>query len=229
LHGQVVQQLGQMIVSGEAGVDHTLVPDEIGKRFDVSRTVVRESLRVLEAKGLVNARPNVGTRVRPVGDWSLLDPDVVDWRASGPRGEEQQRELDELRWGIEPLAARLAAERGREEAREQLSGVVRLMGCAVDQDDASAFAGSDAEFHSLLAQASGNQVLGYLFGIVSTSLHASGAQFTGCGIPGGPSLAHHVRIAKAVASGDGAAAEGAMRELLTSRRTAVCLPDPRGR
>lgn len=62
LHGQLVQQLGQMIVSGDLGADRPLVPEEIGQRFEVSRTVVRESLRVLEAKGLVSARPNVGTR-----------------------------------------------------------------------------------------------------------------------------------------------------------------------
>ncbi|CAM5383101.1 Vitamin B12 import ATP-binding protein BtuD [Streptomyces alboniger] len=60
------------------------VPEEIGQRFEVSRTVVRESLRVLEAKGLVSARPNVGTRVRPVSDWNLLDPDIIEWRAFGP-------------------------------------------------------------------------------------------------------------------------------------------------
>lgn len=83
LHGQLVQQLGQMIVSGDLGADRPLVPEEIGQRFEVSRTVVRESLRVLEAKGLVSARPNVGTRVRPVSDWNLLDPDIIEWRAFG--------------------------------------------------------------------------------------------------------------------------------------------------
>ncbi len=216
-----------MIASGEVDADHQLVPEEIGERFEVSRTVVRESFRVLEAKGLVAARPNVGTRVRPVRDWSLLDPDVVEWRALGPQCGDQQRELDELRWGIEPLAARLAAERGRKEVRKHLGAVVEMMGRAVDQNDSSAFAGSDTEFHSLLVQASGNQVLEYLFGAVSASLRASGLHFAGCGILGGRSLAHHVRIGEAVASGDGGAAEAAMRELLTSHHEAARLPVPR--
>ena len=228
LHGQVVQQLGQMIVSGEVDADRPLVPEEIGEQFEVSRTVVRESFRVLEAKGLVAARPNVGTRVRPVRDWSLLDPDVVEWRAFGPQREDQQRELDELRWGIEPLAARLVAERGQEEVREHLGDVAGMMGCAMDQDDSSAFADADTEFHSLLVRASGNQLLEYLFGVVAASLRTSGSQFTGCGILGGPSLAHHVRIVEAVASGDGGAAEAAMRELLISHREAARLPVPRG-
>lgn len=101
LHGQLVQQLGQMIVSGDLGADRPLVPEEIGQRFEVSRTVVRESLRVLEAKGLVSARPNVGTRVRPVSDWNLLDPDIIEWRAFGPQRDDQRRELSELRWTID--------------------------------------------------------------------------------------------------------------------------------
>ena len=120
LHGQLVQQLGQMIVSGDLGADRPLVPEEIGQRFEVSRTVVRESLRVLEAKGLVSARPNVGTRVRPVSDWNLLDPDIIEWRAFGPQRDDQRRELCELRWTIEPLAARLAAGHGREDVQQRL-------------------------------------------------------------------------------------------------------------
>src|SRR5579859_5651448 len=109
LHGQLVQQLGQMIVAGELGADRPLVPEEIGHRFEVSRTVVRESLRVLEAKGLVSARPNVGTRIRPVHEWNLLDPDVIEWRALGPFRADQAREPSELRQAFEPLAAHLVA------------------------------------------------------------------------------------------------------------------------
>src|SRR3954465_7261863 len=119
LHGQLVQQLGQMIVSGDLGADRPLVPEEIGQRFEVSRTVVRESLRVLEAKGLVSARPNVGTRIRPVHEWNLLDPDVIEWRgpaphafngrAPGPSRAAQARDLAERRQAFEPLAAHLVA------------------------------------------------------------------------------------------------------------------------
>lgn len=133
LHGQLVQQLGQMIVSGDLGADRPLVPEEIGQRFEVSRTVVRESLRVLEAKGLVSARPNVGTRVRPVSDWNLLDPDIIEWRAFGPQRDDQRRELDDLRWVIEPLAARLAAGHGREDIQQRLGDMIEIMGHAMGQ------------------------------------------------------------------------------------------------
>ncbi|MFJ9586604.1 FadR/GntR family transcriptional regulator [Streptomyces acidicola] len=215
LHGQLVQQLGQMIVSGDLGADRPLVPEEIGQRFEVSRTVVRESLRVLEAKGLVSARPNVGTRVRPVSDWNLLDPDIIEWRAFGPQRDDQRRELSELRWTIEPLAARLAAGHGREEVQQRLGDMVEIMGHAMGQGDSLTFARADAEFHSMLIQVAGNRMLEHLSGIVSAALQVSGGPATGCDRPNETSLGHHVRIVEALAAGDGAAAEVAMRQLLT--------------
>lgn len=215
LHGQLVQQLGQMIVSGDLGADRPLVPEEIGQRFEVSRTVVRESLRVLEAKGLVSARPNVGTRVRPVSDWNLLDPDIIEWRAFGPQRDDQRRELGELRWTIEPLAARLAAGHGREDVQQRLGDMVEIMGHAFAQGDAITFSRADAEFHSLLIQLAGNRMLEHLSGIVSAALQVSGSPTISCDRPGEPCLAHHARIVDALANGDGPAAEAAMRQLLT--------------
>ncbi len=216
LHGQLVQQLGQMIVSGDLGADRPLVPEEIGQRFEVSRTVVRESLRVLEAKGLVSARPNVGTRVRPVSDWNLLDPDIIEWRAFGPQREDQRRELSELRWTIEPLAARLAAGHGREDMQQRLGDMVEIMGHAFAQGDAITFSRADAEFHSLLIQVAGNRMLEHLSGIVSAALQVSGSPAISCDRPSEPCLAHHARIVDALATGDGHAAESAMRQLLTT-------------
>ncbi|WP_086691805.1 FadR/GntR family transcriptional regulator [Streptomyces recifensis] len=215
LHGQLVQQLGQMIVSGDLGADRPLVPEEIGQRFEVSRTVVRESLRVLEAKGLVSARPNVGTRVRPVSDWNLLDPDIIEWRAFGPQRDDQRRELNELRWTIEPLAARLAAGHGREDVQQRLVDLVEIMSHALAQGDALTFSRADAEFHALLIQVAGNRMLDHLSGIVSAALQVSGGPATGCERPTEASVAQHARIVEGLGSGDGAVAEGAMRQLLT--------------
>jgi DNA-binding FadR family transcriptional regulator len=215
LHGQLVQQLGQMIVSGDLGADRPLVPEEIGQRFEVSRTVVRESLRVLEAKGLVSARPNVGTRVRPVSDWNLLDPDIIEWRAFGPQRDNQRRELTELRWTIEPLAARLAAGHGREDVQQRLADMVEIMNHSVAQGDALTFSRADAEFHSLLIQVAGNRMLEHLSGIVSSALQVSGGPVIGCDRPNEASLGHHARIVDALAAGDGPAAEAAMRQLLS--------------
>ncbi|MEU6815977.1 FCD domain-containing protein [Streptomyces sp. NPDC046860] len=215
LHGQLVQQLGQMIVSGDLGADRPLVPEEIGQRFEVSRTVVRESLRVLEAKGLVSARPNVGTRVRPVSDWNLLDPDIIEWRAFGPQRDDQRRELNELRWTIEPLAARLAAGHGREDVQQRLVDLVEIMSHALAQGDALTFSRADSEFHALLVQVAGNRMLEHLSGIVTSALQVSGGPATGCERPTEASVAQHGRIVDGLGSGDGAVAEGAMRQLLT--------------
>lgn len=216
LHGQLVQQLGQMIVSGDLGADRPLVPEEIGQRFEVSRTVVRESLRVLEAKGLVSARPNVGTRVRPVSDWNLLDPDIIEWRAFGPQREDQRRELCELRWTIEPLAARLAAGHGREDVQQRLADMAEIMGHALAQGDSLTFARADAEFHSLLLQVADNRMLEHLSGIVSAALHVSGTSAGGCDRPSEAGVGQHLRIVDAVAAGDAAGAEAAMRQLLVA-------------
>lgn len=215
LHGQLVQQLGQMIVSGDLGADRPLVPEEIGQRFEVSRTVVRESLRVLEAKGLVSARPNVGTRVRPVSDWNLLDPDIIEWRAFGPQRDDQRRELFELRWTIEPLAARLAAGHGRDEVQQRLIDMVEIMGHAIGQQDTITFTRADSEFHALLLQLAGNRMLEHLSGIVSAALQVSGGPGTGCDRPSETAVGLHVRLVDALGAGDGAAAEAAMRSLLT--------------
>ncbi|MEU7425494.1 FadR/GntR family transcriptional regulator [Streptomyces sp. NPDC040750] len=215
LHGQLVQQLGQMIVSGDLGADRPLVPEEIGQRFEVSRTVVRESLRVLEAKGLVSARPNVGTRVRPVSDWNLLDPDIIEWRAFGPQRDNQRRELSELRWTIEPLAARLAAGHGREEVQQRLCDMVEIMSHAMAQGDVLTYSRADSEFHAMLIQIAGNRMLEHLSGIVSAALQVSGGPVTGCDRPNEAALAQHARIVDALGTGDATAAESAMRQLLT--------------
>jgi DNA-binding FadR family transcriptional regulator len=176
--------------------------------------VVRESLRVLEAKGLVSARPNVGTRVRPVSDWNLLDPDIIEWRAFGPHREEQRRELLELRWTIEPLAARLAAGHGREDVQQRLADMAEIMAHAAAQGDALTLTRADVEFHTLLLQVAGNRMLEHLSGIVSAALQVSGSSVTGCDRSGDASVGLHHRIVDALAAGDGGTAEAAMRQLL---------------
>jgi DNA-binding FadR family transcriptional regulator len=216
LHGQLVQQLGQMIVSGDLGADRPLVPEEIGQRFEVSRTVVRESLRVLEAKGLVSARPNVGTRVRPVSDWNLLDPDIIEWRAFGPQRDEQRRELLELRWTIEPVAAYLAARHGRDDVQQRLAAMAETMAHATAQGDTPAFTRADAVFHAVLLQAAGNRMLEHLSRIVSCALHTSGGTGTGCHRLGDTSVSLHHQIVTALAEGDGDTAQAAARQLLTT-------------
>ena len=174
LHGQLVQQLGRMIVAGELGADRPLVPEEIGRRFEVSRTVVRESLRVLEAKGMVTARPNVGTRIRPVPEWNLLDPDVIEWRAAGVAGLDQCRELAELRCAFEPLAAQLASGRLSESAAARLSELAVLLKQAAANGDQPGYAKIDGEFHALLVAECPNRMVEHLARVVTGAAESAG-------------------------------------------------------
>jgi DNA-binding FadR family transcriptional regulator len=232
LHGQLVQQLGRMIVGGELGADRPLVPEEIGRRFEVSRTVVRESLRVLEAKGMVTARPNVGTRIRPVPEWNLLDPDVIEWRASGLQGMDQCRELAELRCAFEPLAAQLAAGRLADPARGRLAELAGALKQAAALNDQAGYAKADNEFHALLVAECPNRMVEHLARVVSGAAESAGMRRRSCGPMTDGNAAAHARLADEVLAGDGAAAAGVMRAMLAAQldehAPAYPVPAPRG-
>ena len=116
LHGEVVHTIGLQIVNGDLKPGDPLPPeDELTSDLSVSRTVLREAVRVLAAKGLVQARPKTGTRVRERGDWNILDPDVLSWRTEASDDHKLYEETTEIRLAIEPLAARLAATRATDE------------------------------------------------------------------------------------------------------------------
>jgi DNA-binding FadR family transcriptional regulator len=220
LHGQLVQQLGQMIVAGELGADRPLVPEEIGNRFEVSRTVVRESLRVLEAKGLVSARPNVGTRIRPVHEWNLLDPDVIEWRALGPYRSDQARELIELRQAFEPLAAHLVAARAArlpEAVRARLAELSDILTETAATGDVAGFHRTDAELHALLLRATDNRMLEHLATVVCGALEITGVRSYGCSPEA--EVDQHTSLVDRVLAGDGVGAAEVVSGLLRRVQT----------
>ena len=112
LFGQVAQKLAVTIITGAVRAGE-LLPNEDDLRSDisVSRTAYREAVKVLTAKGLVEARPKSGTRAAPRDRWNLLDPDVLSWHFEADPNEKFIRDLFELRRFVEPSAARLAAQR----------------------------------------------------------------------------------------------------------------------
>lgn len=111
LFGQVLEGLGSRIVRGELQPGQTLPETELCRDLGASRTVVREVLKTLSAKGLVDTRTRTGTRVLEATHWNLLDLDVLGWRYAAMPRMQFFRELFELRRMIEPNAAALAAER----------------------------------------------------------------------------------------------------------------------
>ncbi|MFJ8652520.1 FadR/GntR family transcriptional regulator [Streptomyces rochei] len=157
VHGQVVQSLGARIVGGAVPEGATLDVRALGEELDVSLTVMRESLKVLAGKGLVDARQKRGTFVRERRHWNLLDADVIRWRVEGGGGGELMRDLADVRSIIEPAAARRAALHRTEADLEALEAALDSMRRA--QGDSAAAAEADAAFHRALLAATGNEML----------------------------------------------------------------------
>ena len=109
LHDTVIQRWGTDIVSGALPAGHRIGTDDAAASLGVSRTVVREAVRVLESMGLLTVRQRIGITISPANNWNPLDPNISRWRLAGPDAAQQLGDLDELRAVNEPLAARLAA------------------------------------------------------------------------------------------------------------------------
>ena len=161
LYGQVLDELGRQIVSGRVAPGAAL-PSEplLCESFGVSRVVVREAIKSLCAKGLVTVGPSIGTRVQPLEQWRMLDPDVLSWHASGQFSAKLIADLIELRRIIEPQAARLAAERA------DPTDLLAIRKAYAEMVEAVAGRGdyitADSNFHSAVLTASHNQFLGQL-------------------------------------------------------------------
>ena len=117
----------------------------------VSRTTVREAVKILASKGLLEVRPRTGTRVLPPERWNVLDPDMLDWMFAGPLTTALMRHLHELRTIIEPAAAALAAERATDAERARICACVDRMDEA--GEDTPAFVAADVEFHTTILEA----------------------------------------------------------------------------
>src|SRR5690606_21749087 len=154
LHSDVLWDLGYAIVSGRYAEGSILPSDgELLEQFGVSRTVLREALKTLAAKGLIEARARIGTRVLPRNRWNLFDADVLAWHFELGPEVSFLRSLAEVRIGIEIEAAALAAERRTDEqAAAMVEAVAEMEASTTPQD----FARHDLQFHRLVAEASGN-------------------------------------------------------------------------
>jgi DNA-binding FadR family transcriptional regulator len=213
LHGTIARDIGVRIVSGRIAPGRVLNGEiEASERLKVSRTAYREAVRILAAKGLIESRPKLGTRVSEPRCWHLLDPDVISWIFTGTPDERLLRGLFELRTIVEPAAAALAAEN---RSPQQLQALRR----ALDEMAASTLAAeegrrADRNFHSILLEASANPFLASLeSGIAAAVSWTTVFKQRNPPLPRDP-LPDHERVYEAVASGDTAAARAAMTELV---------------
>ncbi|MDH6118915.1 FadR/GntR family transcriptional regulator [Kitasatospora sp. GAS204B] len=157
LHGQAVEVIGAQIVRGTYAPGASLYPDQLERELGVSKTVVREALRVLASKGLIDSRQKRGTFVRPRADWNLLDSDLLRWQGLGIPDETFLDNLGEVRSIVEPAGARLAAERRDDADLAALSDALERMAAA--GSDADAVVEADLAFHRALLAAAHNELL----------------------------------------------------------------------
>jgi GntR family transcriptional regulator, galactonate operon transcriptional repressor len=173
LREQLVEQLGGDIVAGRLLPGDPLPNEEkLLSRYAVSRTVLREALNVLTAKGLLDAKPRRGTIVRPRSEWSQLDPAILGWRNNPDEpGGENLNHLMELRRIIEPSAAELAARRGTDSDRAAILSAYQAMANA--GNDVPAFVTADVGFHVACLTAARNEFLLPVAHAIRASLVAS--------------------------------------------------------
>lgn len=204
-HVAIAKRIGTEIVTGRYPVARQLPSEvDLAEDFGVSRSVIRESLRILSAKGLVESRPKSGTRVRERHAWNLLDPELLGWMFEGAPPLSFVRSLFQLRLIVEPAAAELAAKSrtGRQLSRmghalEQMAdfGLSSEVGRAADQT-----------FHALILEATGNELLISLSASIAAAVRwTTFFKYRQSSNPRDP-LQEHQQLFEAIAAGDSDAA-----------------------
>jgi len=213
VHGSTLEQLGEAIVSGRYAPGASIPPEPLlCEEYGVSRTVVREAVKSLVAKGLLVTGPKVGTRVLPEGDWNWFDPSVVVWKSRVGLTREFLRDLQELRRAVEPAGVRLAAERATAADIAEVEAAYAGMKAAIEQG--GDYVSHDLRFHQGLLRACHNrmvvQMSKALGALLRTSFEISTSR------PDGPasSLPLHRAVLDAVIARSPARAEKACLALI---------------
>ncbi len=218
LHGELVHDIGVRILRGELKPGDQVVT-EVDEQV-VSRTVVREAIKVLAAKGLITARPKMGTHVRDRRFWNVLDPDVLAWRLEADPGDEFYVDVFETRRLIEPAVAALAAARATEDETAELEAAFARMQATVGQD-ADEYIAADIRFHEIILEGCHNELLTHLGSTLRGVFRATFARTKGVAEQ---TLPLHAAVLEGIRDGEAAAAEAAMRSLIET--TAAYLTDP---
>lgn len=217
LHGRVVHTLGERIAGGAlAPGDPLPTEEELVSELGVGRSVLREAMKVLAGKGLLESRTRAGTRVRAREAWHLMDPDVLGWRYQNSPGLADLNDLAGLRIALEPGAARLAAMQARPEDIQGIEEALAAMrACAADPE---AFIAADLAFHGAVFCASGNALLVHLHRMMAIALAAVRHVHTHDPERYSASLARHERVLAAIRRRHVRKAEEAMRQIVEGAR-----------
>ena len=209
----IAEQLGIAIVTGVYSDSNPFpVEGALCKQFGVSRSILREAVKMLTAKGLLGARPRQGTWVQPEEHWNLLDPDVLRWMLERKFSLALLIEFTQIRLGIEPTAAAMAAYAPNPADKRAIQQAIARMEAAERGEDDPLE--SDIAFHVAVLKASGNRFFLQLRELVETALKFSirmTNRYKGVTLA---SVADHKRVYDAIAAGDGAGAKAAMRSMM---------------
>jgi len=220
VHGNTVDHLGEAIVAGRYGVGASIPPEPVlCLELGVSRTVVREAVKSLIAKGLMTTGPKVGTRVLPPEHWNWFDPDVITWQSQAGLTPEFLRDLQDLRRVVEPAAVRLTAERATAEDIAQIEDAYAGMKRAVDSG--GDYVTFDLRFHQGLLRACGNRMLVQMSKALGALLRTSFEISTRRKDGPRNSLPMHREVLDAVIAHDPDRAEKAIRILIDGARTDI--------
>ena len=207
----MLDQLGRAIVTGRYDNERFPTEDELTARYNVSRTVTREAVKMLTAKGLLKAKPRAGTTVQPPAAWSFFDPDVLRWLLERKFSLDLLRHFNELRTAIEPQAAALAAQAGPGPAYDAIeAGLQRMEAAERGEDDTLE---ADIAFHIAVLEASANPFFLQFRDMVATALRTS-IRFTNRFKGRTADVAAHRAVFTAIQTGDPAAARAAMATII---------------
>jgi DNA-binding FadR family transcriptional regulator len=217
LHGSIARKLGISIVSGQYKPGD-LLDGEISssEQFAVSRTAYREAVRILAAKGLVDARPKVGTRINPKSKWNLLDPDVLLWTFESEPDPDVLNSLFELRNVVESAAAGFAATRRSAAHLKAMRVALRDMAKYTLSTEAGRQA--DLDFHTTLLDATDNPFIISLTSGVSAAINATTVFKYRKGPLRRDPMPDHLLVFEAIAARNPVKAEQAMSELIVLAR-----------
>ena len=214
VHNGVVREIALRILSGAVKPGRTLPTEaELQAEFGISRGALREAIRVLSAKGLVDVRPRTGTAVREPASWSRLDPDVLEWSLAIAPDLEFVRSLLEARRLFEPAAAEFAALRASAQDVGRMEAAYLRMESALPHD-IDACCEADVAFHAAVLRASHNVVLQQLVGTMGAALGNVFRLSTQLAASHEKALSAHAVVLDCIRLRDAAGAKAAMLGLL---------------
>src|SRR3954452_9053332 len=208
----MLDALGRAIVTGHYEQSQFPTEAELADQHSVSRSVTREAVKMLTAKGLLTAKPRKGTSVQPPSSWNLFDPDVLRWLLERKFSLELLRQFSELRVAIEPAAAALAARFADSQAIAAIeAGYARMEAVERNEDDALE---ADIAFHIAILNACGNPFYRQFRDLVATALHSS-IRFTSRFDRNRDSLPAHRAVLDAISARNAPRAYDTMRTIVS--------------